>query len=127
MHPQIQIDQPAATTSLAIKDEPVTQSRRQAWNNGQTVTDYFEEDGKLCIVRKQDVTAVMESCKARHNAGAFGHKETRHLAQVPESIVEKYCATRKVTYREFVKNPEHMKHILNDPDLRAFRIYPGRV
>lgn len=90
-------------------------------------TRYFEEDGRMVIVRSEDVTAVLESCKARHNQGVHGHKETRHLAQIPGSVVEKYCATRQVPFREFVKNPAHMKVILNDPDLRSFRIYPGKV
>lgn len=127
MHPQIVIDKPAASAGIVLNDEPVRRSRALAYRNNQTVSHYFEEDGKLCIVRKQDVTDVLEACKARHNQGVHGHMETRHLAMVPESVVEKYCATRRVPFREFVRNPEHMKVILNDPDLRSFRIYPGKV
>ncbi len=128
MHPQIVIDKPAAEEgNIVLNDEPVNMSRQFAYSHGRTVTDYFEADGKFHIVRKQDVSGVLEACKARHNAGEFGHKETRHLAMIPESVVEKYCATRRVPFREFVRNPQHMKNILNDPDLRSFRIYPGRV
>lgn len=129
MHPQVIIDRPAAEegSRIVTNDEPVQLSRAAAYQRGQTVTDYFEADGKFHIVRKQDVTSVLEACKARHNAGEFGHKETRHLAMIPESVVEKYCATRRVPFKEFVRNPAHMKNILNDPDLRSFRIYPGRV
>ena len=128
MHPQIVIDKPADQEGrIVLNDEPVRLSRANAYRQGRTVSRYFEADGKIHIVRQQDVTAVLESCKARHNAGNFGHKETRHLAQIPESVVEKYCETRRVSFKEFVKNPAHMKVILNDPDLRNFRIYPGRV
>lgn len=130
MHRQIQIDKPAdqgGFTPIVTADEPVALSRAQAVDRGLIHRSYFEEDGQLKIVHYEDVTAVLESCKARHNQGIHGHKETRHLAQVPASVVEKYCETRGVSYREFVRDKAHMKVILNDPDLRGFRIYPGRV
>jgi hypothetical protein len=129
MHPQIVIDKPAADEGarIALADEPVQKSRAQRYRNNETVSSYFEADGKLHIVRKQDVTDVLEACKARHNQGVHGHKETRHLAMIPESVVEKYCETRQVSLREFIRDKNHMKAILNDPDLRNFRIYPGRV
>jgi|GEM_PF-2157932 len=131
MHPQIQIDKPAdapkAPPALVLQDEPVALSRAQAIAQGRVHRSYFEEDGEFKIVHYEDVTAVLDDCKARHNEAIHGHKETRHLAQIPASVVEKYCFTRGVPYREFIRDKAHMKVILNDPDLRGFRIYPGRV
>lgn len=130
MHPQIQIDKPADKEHLIVANDDraiaaFAAAYRKSLNSA--TTKYYEADGRGHVVRHQDVTDVLESCKARHNAGAMGANGNRHYGQIPETIIERYCAQQGVTLRDFIQNPEHSKRLLNDPDLSGFRIYKGRV
>jgi hypothetical protein len=42
-------------------------------------------------------------------------------------IVESYMARHGITFTEFCESPEHIKAMVNDPALKAFRIWQGRV
>lgn len=56
-----------------------------------------------------------------------GTKDMRPLATIPGFVIQQYCNEKGVSFAEFMRNPVHATRMLNDPDLRAFRIHPGRV
>ena len=85
-------------------------------------------DGKLVVERVADVEPILEHAKALHREGfhttGMGDK---HAASFDPLVVEKYCNDHGITFSEWCGNPEHVRAMLNDPDLKAFRVWPGRV
>lgn len=84
-------------------------------------------DGHIAFERVQDCTPYVENATALHNEGHHGSSEMRHAARIPFVIVERYCNDHKITFAEFMGNREHVKRLLNDPSLSAFRIWKGAV
>jgi hypothetical protein len=85
------------------------------------------DDGKMFIGRSQDCTPIAEYAKAMHNSGNHGGKEMRHAAKIPLVIIETYMNVHGVTFQEVMNDEKHFRQMLNDPDLKQFRIWPGRV
>lgn len=75
----------------------------------------------------QDCTPYVERTKALHNEGVHGTSELKHAASIPFVIVEKYCNDNGITFQEFMRGREHIKRMCNDPSLKAFRVWPGRL
>ena len=46
---------------------------------------------------------------------------------VPMVAIESYCNVNGITLQEWFNDRKHVRAMLNDPDLRDFRIWPGRV
>ena len=42
-------------------------------------------------------------------------------------LVEAYCNDRGITFDQFMGDPAHIRAMVNDPALDAFRIWRGRV
>jgi hypothetical protein len=84
------------------------------------------EEGSV-LVREQYVGDIRDHCIARHNEGHHGHKDLRLMASLPAVVIEHYVNVNKITFREFMTNPEHVKRMVNDPALADFRIAPGRM
>lgn len=91
----------------------------------EVVADPSEE--KLHVRRVQDVQPILEDAKARASAGLVGSKDYWHMAELPFVIVEKYCNDQGITFNEFMRNTEHIKRMVNDPALAAFRVHGGRM
>lgn len=91
-------------------------------------TDFHVEDRRLVVTRAQDVEGVLEMAVAAHNEGlnvtGMGDK---WAASFPPVIVENYCNRNRITFAEWMQNPDHVKAMLNDPALSAFRPWKGRV
>ncbi|MNO09311.1 hypothetical protein D3C81_2323950 [compost metagenome] len=51
----------------------------------------------------------------------------KHAASIPFVIIEDYCNKHEITFHECIANKEHMRRMLNDPDLAAFRVWKGKV
>ncbi|MFV3416135.1 hypothetical protein ACNFH8_28115 [Pseudomonas sp. NY15436] len=90
-------------------------------------TQFHFHDGKMTVQRTQDCTPIAEFTKTKHNAGMYGSSEMKHAASIPYVMIEKYCNDHGITFREWCVNKEHIKRMLNDPDLKAFRVWPGAV
>ncbi|TXH46560.1 MAG: hypothetical protein E6Q97_29280 [Desulfurellales bacterium] len=90
-------------------------------------TILHEHDGDLTIERVQDCTPYVEHTKRLHNAGAYGDSEFKLAATIPFVIIEQYCNINQIRFDEFMGNPAHMKALLNDPQFKSFRVWPGRV
>lgn len=77
--------------------------------------------------------AVADRCKALQSCGLTklrqlpGELEVRVLAEVPGIIVEKWCNDHGIAFDEFMRDPALQTRMLNDPELRYFRVSPGRV
>ena len=90
-------------------------------------TNIVTEGALTHIERIQDCTPIADYAKAQHNAGFHGTSELKHAARIPNVIIEKYCNDHNIEFSEFMRNREHMRRVLNDPSLSAFRIWPGKV
>lgn len=90
-------------------------------------TKFHFHDGNMTVQRTQDCTPIAEHTKALHNAGMHGGSEMKHAAKIPFVIVEDYCNKHNITFHECIANKEHMRRMLNDPDLSVFRIWKGKV
>lgn len=94
---------------------------------GQVLTKLHETEAGLTIERVQDVEPILDGTHARRVAGLIGSSEMRHAASLPMVIVEAYCNDKGITFQEFMTDPQHVKRMLNTPELRAFRVWEGRV
>lgn len=81
----------------------------------------------LVFERVQDVEPILDFTKAMRQIGDVGSSEMRHAASLPMVLVENYCNTNGITFAEFMSNTTHVNYMLNDPALRSFRIWEGRV
>ena len=89
--------------------------------------DIQVNNGIVQVASSQDVEAVLDEAKARHNAGLHGSNEMRHAAQLPYIIIEAYCNDKGITFDEWMANSAHVNAMLNDPSLSHFRVWKGRV
>lgn len=91
----------------------------------RVVADPSEE--RLHVQRVQDVEPILEHAKARASSGLTGSADYWHMAELPMVIVEKYCNENGITFAEFMANTEHVRRMVNDPALAAFRVHGGRM
>jgi hypothetical protein len=85
------------------------------------------EDDKEVHGTLQDCTPIAEHAKARQALGDYGSKDMRLAASLPAVAVETYMNLNGIDLAEFLQNPVHVRRMCNDPALRDFRIWPGRV
>ena len=86
-----------------------------------------EGDGTVVVQSLQYVADHVDYCKARANEGHHGFSDFKLKASIPVTVVEAYCTHNRITLREFFRNKEHVKRVVNDPALADFRIAPGRM
>lgn len=84
-------------------------------------------NGTLTFETVQDCTAIAEAAKRAANEGNTGSSELKLAATIPNIFIDDYCNRNNITFHEFLKNKDHIKTILNDPALAAFRIWKGKV
>lgn len=90
-------------------------------------TKFKEEDDRLIVTRSQDVSGIVDYAKAMHNEGKTGRADGRYLATIPGIVIEHYCNTKGITFKQWVSDAEVRKRFLNDPDYSYFRIWKGKV
>lgn len=94
------------------------------------IIERWKEEGDNLVVQRQQngLAEHADYCRARANEGLHGPAADFKLkASIPAIVVEHYCTTNGITLREFLKNKEHIRRIVNDPALADFRIAPGRM
>lgn len=87
------------------------------------------DDGTLVVRRSQDVDPILRQAHdlARFNGGKSQSGEMYHAARLPMVIIEQYCNANKITFQQWMQNPEHARRMLNDPALAKFRVWEGRA
>lgn len=90
-------------------------------------TKFHFQDGNMVVQRTQDCTPILDLCKSQHNEGIHGSSDVKLAAKLPFVVIENYCNVNNVEFSEAMRNPIHLKRMLNDPDLSGFRIWKGRV
>jgi hypothetical protein len=88
-------------------------------------TQFVEQDDKVIVNRLQDCTPILENCKALSDFEQKG--EMKLAARIPYIVIETYINDNKITMQEFMNNNEHIKRLVNSPDLKHFRVWNGRV
>lgn len=86
-----------------------------------------DEQGSLTIENSQDCTEIAAFCAEARVMGNHSSGEMKHAAMIPEVFIQAYCNANKITFRDFLVDKTHIKRILADPALKAFRIWEGRV
>lgn len=81
----------------------------------------------LLYVNMLEFHALADWCKDRHNrgeitAGKYEGDDLRVLAEIPMSLVEKYCIDKGITFAEWMRNNDHATAMYRDPGLRDFTI-----
>lgn len=85
-------------------------------------------DGDLTVERAQDVEPILDLAKAAHNEGLnVTGQGDKWAACFPAVIVENYCNRNGITFAQWMQEPYHVKVMLNDPALAAFRPWKGKV
>ena len=92
-----------------------------------TIHAHNDGKGSITVENSQDCTEIAEFCAESRAFGRTGSGEMKHAAMIPEVFIQSYCNTNKITFREFLIDKTHIRRILADPALKAFRIWEGRV
>ncbi len=93
-----------------------------------TATRYHVGDsGTAVIERVQDCAPIAEHATRLRLEGVHGDSEMRHAARFPAVIVERYCNDRGITFEEWMRDKSHVRTMLNDPALAAFRVWEGKA
>jgi hypothetical protein len=93
----------------------------------QSTERVWLEDDALVIRRDVDVTPVLDHAANLRSVGATGSADFKHAACYEPEVVYAWCQRHGITYGEWMANPVHVKAMLNDPDMAAFRIWKGRA
>jgi hypothetical protein len=96
----------------------------------KTITHFDEAQNKVFVERIQDTDWYIDRAKRmseQWNSDDRKKHEMYYAGSIPSIVVEKFCNDNRITFREFMVNPEHVKRLLNDPDYSALRIWKGRV
>lgn len=88
---------------------------------------WFDPDDTLVIKREVDVTPMLDHLADLRSVGATGSSECKHAASYDPEVVYAWCQRRGITYGEWLANPVHVRAMLNDPDMAAFRVWKGKV
>jgi len=91
-----------------------------------TFLDDPDSDG-MVVVRHQDFTGLLDHNAELRATQQHGFADAKHVANIPEIIIESYCIKNNVSWAEFFADQKHIKAILNDPQFAYFRVAPGRV
>ena len=88
---------------------------------------HHDGKGTLTFESVQDCTPIVEANRIQRLQGKTGSSEMKLAARFPNVIVERYLNENKITFHEWLGNPEHAKRMMQDPALAAFRVWEGRV
>lgn len=93
------------------------------------VVPFFkEEEGKLIQGTLQDCTPIADDAKEMNRVlGKSNKGDLRLAATLPMVAVETYCNINGITFAEFMGDRVHIRRMCNDPALRDFRVWEGRL
>lgn len=87
------------------------------------------QDGRMFVVRTQDVEPIVEANKRAfdYDDRRFKSESFNHVARIPLVVIEKWCNDNGVKYQEFMNDENILRKFLNDPDHKFLRTKPGKV
>lgn len=91
------------------------------------ITKVHDRGDAIAFERVQDVEPHLNFAKRQRDNGDVGSSEMRHAASLPMVLVEAYCNDKGIKFEQFMADPSHIRAMVNDPALKSFRIWPGRV
>lgn len=90
-----------------------------------------ESDDQIIITETVDVEPVIEMNKAAYNSGDHSNKRSpdgmRHAARIPLSVLHDLARQGIMTTGGKILDEKRLRKFLNDPDVRSFRVWHGRV
>jgi len=93
-----------------------------------SVTKFHDLGDKFVIAKTQDVEAVVEDAKGRHNVGAvqtgMGDK---HAMRVPLILIDAWARKRGLTYGDVMRDQKLLKQFVADPENADFRVWKGAL
>jgi hypothetical protein len=84
-------------------------------------------DYSFAVSRTQDVEPIANFTQGMAALEQGNGKDVKYAAEIPNVIVEQYISRKGITFAQFCESQEHIKEIVNDPALKAFRVWQGRV
>jgi hypothetical protein len=90
------------------------------------ITNMHLQDDQFIVANTQDVEPILNACKVKQDIGKHS-SEMKHAASIPLVVIEDYCKRCGITFQEWLRDKAHIKRVLNDPDFKMFRIWPGAV
>jgi hypothetical protein len=91
------------------------------------ITNIHAEGDNVIFNRVQDCMPIVAQVETMRQQGALGDKEMRHAARFPMVIIEKYLNDKGITFQDFMSDQSHIKVMMSDPALAAFRVWEGKV
>lgn len=86
-----------------------------------------DDNDRIVIVQEQNVGAIVDDCKARSNEGFHENGLGKHVARIPNVVVEHYLNVNRITLQEFMRDDTHMRRLVNDPAFADLRIWQGTI
>lgn len=84
-------------------------------------------DHSYAIQRTQDVEPIVNYTREMQAVGAGNAADLKHAAEIPMIFVEQYLSRTGISFADFCAAPDHIRSVVNDPALAAFRVWKGRV
>lgn len=85
------------------------------------------QDDKIIGYVQQDLDPILAHTGNLREIGHTGGSDMKHAASIPMVLIEAYCNNNGITFQEWMKDPKHIKTMLNDPQNEPFRVWKGRV
>lgn len=93
-----------------------------------SVTKFHDLGDKFVIAKTQDVEAVVEDAKARHNIDATKTgMGDRHAMRVPIIVIDAWARKKGLTYGNVMRDQSLLKQFVEDPENADFRVWKGNL
>lgn len=85
------------------------------------------EDDKIIGYVQQDLDPILANTSQLRDSGLTGGSEFKHAGRIPLVLIEDYCNKNSISFQQWMREPIHIKRMLNDPQNEPFRVWKGRI
>lgn len=98
-------------------------------NDIKTHYHYDALENKDVIAVTQDCEPIVDEVKLlkQRTDGRGDTSLGYHVGRIPAAIINQYLKFAGVTFEEFCADNTHVMRIINNPELKRFRIFEGKV
>lgn len=95
----------------------------------KTETFHMDNDGKVTIHKKTDVSNILKENQFKRDHQSMRHENEvfNHKARIPIDAITEWCKVRGIKYREFMQDKNLFRAFLNDPDNKVWLTRTGKV